>query len=217
MTTRMLIVGVMLLLSSWAVRAVGHGTPVELRQPFSQFPNHLATWKGEDQRFTARIEEKLGVSDYISKLYSDGSGRLIHMYVGYYASQQHGETIHSPKNCLPGNGWYIAERETAIVNVAPYHPFEVNSYTVENGIDRQVVLYWYQQAGGRLITNEYLGRVHLVVDALTKKRSDAAFIRISVPFDNEQPAAVGTGLDFLKVAYPELMRFLPHEVASTAS
>ena len=63
MTTRMFVVGVMLLLSSWAVRAVGHGAPVELRQPFSQFPNQVATWQGEDQRFTARIEEKLGVSE----------------------------------------------------------------------------------------------------------------------------------------------------------
>jgi EpsI family protein len=157
------------------------------------------------------------VTDYISKFYRDGSGTLLHAYVGYYASQQHGETIHSPKNCLPGNGWYIAKRETATVEAAPYHPFEVNSYTVENGIDRQVVLYWYQQAGGRLITNEYLGRVHLVLDSLTKKRSDAAFIRISVPFDDNQAAAVRTGLDFLRSAYPELMRFLPHDVASSAS
>lgn len=217
MTARMLVVGVMLLLSSWAVRAVGHGTPVQLRQPFSQFPNRLATWQGEDQRFTARIEDKLGVTDYISKFYNDDSGRFVHAYVGYYASQQHGETIHSPKNCLPGNGWYIAKRETAIVDAAPYRPFEVNSYTVENGIDRQVVLYWYQQSGGRLITNEYLGRVHLVLDSLTRKRSDAAFIRISVPYEIDQPAAVRTGLDFLKVAYPELMRFLPHDVASSAS
>jgi EpsI family protein len=213
----MLVVGAMLLLSSWAVRAVGHGMPVDLRKPFSEFPNRLATWQGEDHRFTARIEDKLGVTDYISKLYRDGSGRFIHVYVGYYASQQHGETIHSPKNCLPGNGWYIAKKESATVDAPPFHPFEVNSFTVENGIDRQVVLYWYQQAGGRLITNEYLGRVHLVLDSLTKQRSDAAFIRISVPFDDDQPAAVQLGLDFLKTAYPELMGFLPHDVAASRS
>jgi EpsI family protein len=217
MTGRMVVVGVMLLFSSWAVRAVGHGSPVELRQPFSEFPDRLAAWQGEDQRFSERIEDKLGVSDYISRLYSNDSGKLVHVYVGYYASQQHGETIHSPKNCLPGNGWYIAKKGTATVDAAPYLPFEVNSFTVENGIDRQIVLYWYQQAGGRLITNEYLGRVHLVLDSMTRKRSDAAFIRISIPFDDDEPAAVRTGLDFLKTAYPELMRFLPHHVATSAS
>jgi EpsI family protein len=217
MIARMFIVGAMLVFSSWAVRAVGHGTPVALRQPFSQFPDRLATWQGEDERFTARIEEKLGVTDYLSKFYRDGSGQFIHLYVGYYASQQHGETIHSPKNCLPGNGWYIAKKETATVNAPPYLPFEVNSFTVENGIDRQIVLYWYQQAGGRLITNEYLGRVHLVLDSLTKKRSDAAFVRISIPFDDDEATAEQAGLEFLKDAYPAIMRFLPHDVATNAS
>ena len=116
MTARMVVVGLMFLLSSWAVRAVGHGTPVDLRRPFSEFPDRLATWQGEDQRFTPRIEEKLGVTDYVSKFYRDNSGKFIHVYVGYYASQQHGETIHSPKNCLPGNGWYIAKKERATVD-----------------------------------------------------------------------------------------------------
>ena len=93
--------------------------------------------------------------------------------------------LHSPKNCLPGNGWFIARRDTTTVDVAPYAPFTVNSYTVRNGIDQQVVLYWYQQSGGRIVTNEYLGRVHLVVDSLTKGRTDAAMIRVSVPFEDD--------------------------------
>jgi EpsI family protein len=217
MTARVLVVGAMLLFSSWAVRTVGHGIPVELHRPFSEFPDSLETWQGRDQRFDPKIEDKLGVTDYVSKLYRNASGQSVHVYVGYYASQQHGEMIHSPKNCLPGNGWYIAKRETAVVNAAPYHAFEVNSFTVENGIDRQVVLYWYQQSGGRLVTNEYVGRVHLVLDSLTRKRSDAALIRVSVPFEEDQAAAIRTGLDFLRAAYPALMKFLPHDVASSAS
>jgi EpsI family protein len=217
MTGRMLLVGVMLLFSSWAVRAVGHGTPVELRQPFATFPDRLAKWQGEDQRFNPRIENKLGVTDYLSKLYADGSGEFVHLYVGYYSSQQHGEMIHSPKNCLPGNGWYIIKREAAVVDAPPHHPFEINSFVVANGIDRQLVLYWYQQSGGRLVTNEYLGRVHLVVDSLTRKRTDAALIRVSIPFEDDAMAARRIGLEFLELAYPVLMQFLPHDIASSAS
>jgi EpsI family protein len=217
MTARMLVVGAMLMLSAWAVRAVGHGEPVELRQPFSQFPDRLDTWQGENLRFSARIEDKLGVTDYVSKVYRAGSNRSAHLYVGFYSSQRHGEMIHSPKNCLPGNGWYIAKRDTAIVNVSPYLPFTVNSYIVENGIDRQLVLYWYQQSGGRIVTNEYLGRVHLVFDSLTKNRSDAALIRVSVPLGEDSATAVRTALDFLQTAYPAVMRFLPHDIASSGS
>jgi EpsI family protein len=216
MTGRMLVIGAMLLLSSWAVRAVGHGAPVALRQPFSEFPATLGDWRGVNQRFTARIEDKLGVTDYVSRLYRRTSDTPVHLYVGFYSSQQHGTMLHSPKNCLPGNGWYIARRSTATVDVAPYDPFTVNSYVVENGIDQQVVVYWYQQSGGRIVTNEYLGRMHLVLDALTRGRSDAALIRVSVPFDENAGAAEQTALDFLQTAYPVVARFLPHDIASSA-
>jgi EpsI family protein len=217
MTTRMLVVAVVLLFSSWAVRAVGHGVPVELRQPFSRFPERLDTWQGEDARFSARIENKLGVADYVSRIYRSGPAGLAHLYVGFYPSQRHGEMIHSPKNCLPGNGWYIARRDTTIVDAAPYAPFSANRFVVENGIDRQLVVFWYQQSGGRIVTNEYLGRMHLVLDSLTRNRSDAALIRVSVPFDDDPDAAARTALEFLRVAYPVLMRFLPHDPDTSES
>jgi EpsI family protein len=117
--------------------------------------------------------------------------------------------VHSPKNCLPGNGWYIASRGTTTVDVPSYHPFAVNRFVVENGIERQLVLYWYQQSGGRIVTNEYLGRAYLVLDSLTRDRSDAALIRVSVPFEEDPASAADTALTFLRVAYPTLLRFLP--------
>jgi EpsI family protein len=217
MIVRILVAGAMLMLSSFAVRAIGHGDPVPLREPFSHFPVQLGGWRGEDLRFSPRIENKLGVTDYVSRMFRAGPDKRVHLYVGFYSSQRHGEMIHSPKNCLPGNGWYVAHRGTTVVDVAPYVPFEVNSYTVENGIDRQVVLYWYQQSGNRIVTNEYMGRVHLVLDSLTKNRSDAALIRVSVPFEHDAAAAERLGLDFLAVAYPALSRFLPHDIATTRS
>ena len=153
----------MLLLSSWVVRAVGHGEPVALSQPFSDFPDRLDTWQGEDVRFSDTIiENKLGVTDYLSKIYRAGPQRSAHLYVGFYASQKHGEMIHSPKNCLPGNGWYIARARPRRSTLRPTRPSRSNSYIVENGIERQLVVYWYQQSGGRIVTNEYLGRVYLV-------------------------------------------------------
>jgi EpsI family protein len=217
MTARTLVVCVLLVVSSLAVRAIGHGEPVPLRQPFRDFPVQLDGWRGEDLRFSERIEGKLGATDYLSRIYRSGRKKLVHVYVGFYASQRHGEMIHSPKNCLPGNGWYVEDRDTAVVDIEPYAPFQVNSYTVSNGIDRQVVLYWYQQSGDRIVTNEYLGRVHLVVDSLTKNRSDAVLIRVSVPLEEHPDEGVETALEFLRSAYPVLSRFLPHDIPTTRS
>jgi EpsI family protein len=218
-TGRIVIVGMVLLLSAFTIRALGHGAPVPLRQPFSQFPARLGMWEGENLRFAERIENRLGVSDYMSRIYRADRNRAVHLYVGFYASQRHGDQtmVHSPKDCLPGNGWYIAHRDTTVLDIEPFLPFEVNSFIVENGIDRQLVLYWYQQSGGRIVTNEYLGRVHLVVDSLTKNRTDVALIRVSVPFDEDPSTAIRTGIEFLQSAYPALSHFLPHDIAKSQS
>lgn len=217
MKTRLFTVAVVLLASAVAVRSVGHGEPVPLTRPFWQFPMELGAWRGRDVRLTSQIEDKVGVSSYLFRNFAtpDRSRLPVNLYVGFYESQRHGEMIHSPKNCLPGNGWFIAERDTMLLDVAPYAPFEVNKFVIANGIERQVVLYWYQQAGGRVVTNEYLGRVHMVMDALTKNRTDAALIRVIVPTRDQLPesleASTREAVAFVQAAYPELMRFLPHE------
>ena len=40
----------------------------------------------------------------VYRRYAAGSAPSISLYVGYYASQGQGDTIHSPQNCLPGAG-----------------------------------------------------------------------------------------------------------------
>lgn len=216
MTLRLLIVAVILGASAVAVRAVGHGSPVALTRPFWQFPTSLTSWEGRSVRLEAAIEQKAGVSSYLYRIFSrrDGGRLPVHMYVGFYESQRHGEMIHSPNNCLPGTGWYIASRDRMMLDVPPYEPFEVNRFVIANGIERQVVLYWYQQSGGRVVTDEYLGRVHLVLDAVKTNRTDAALIRVIVPATDESEvslqASANEAVAFLRASYPELMRFLPH-------
>ena len=217
MRFRLFVVAVVLVFGALSVRTVGHGQPVALKRPFWQFAMELAPWTGTDIRLTQAIEKKVGVSAYLFRTYTrpDRKNMPVNLYVGYYESQKHGEMIHSPKNCLPGNGWFIESRDDITLDIPPYQPFTVNKFVIANGIERQVVLYWYQQAGGRVITNEYLGRAHLVIDALTKKRTDAALIRVIVPTRDDQvesrEASTATAVEFVKAAYPELMRFLPHE------
>jgi EpsI family protein len=216
MKARLFTAAVFLIAAGVAVRSIGHGEPVKLLQPFSQYPLVLGNWQGRSMRLSGEIEKRVGVSDYLYRVYVRGP-QYVHFYVGYYETQRHGEMIHSPKNCLPGSGWYIAKRETMTVDVGANGPFEVNKFIVENGIERQLVLYWYQQAGSRIVTNEYLGRVHLVWDAFRLDRTDAALVRLSVPFEGSSDEAVTLALDFLKQAYPRLMRFLPSAEVTSAS
>jgi EpsI family protein len=209
MTKRLWLAAVCVMVAGAVARGVGHGEPIKLQRPLVDYPAGLGGWQGRSMRLTGEIEKRVGVSDYLYRVYVRQPAELVHFYVGYYESQRHGEMIHSPKNCLPGSGWYIASRETTILDLPSSSPLRVNKFTVENGSEQQLVLYWYQQAGGRIVTNEYLGRVHLVWDALRLNRTDAALVRLNVPFEGASDAALATALDFLREAYPRLMRFLP--------
>lgn len=217
MKVRLLCAALFLVAAGTAARGIGHGEPIHLLKPFAEFPLRVDSWHGRSMRLSGEIEKRVGVSDYLYRVYVREPNEVVHFYVGYYESQRHGEMIHSPKNCLPGSGWYIASREQMVLTLPPHRPFPVNKFIVENGIERQVVLYWYQQAGHRFVTNEYLGRVHLVWDAFRFDRTDAALMRLSIPVDTTIDAAVASGVDFLETAYPRLMRFFPTTEVSGAS
>ena len=58
---------------------------------------------------------------------------------------------------------------------------EVNRYVVQKGRDRLLVLYWFQ-GRGRIVTSEYWGKFYLVRDAILTNRTDGAVVRVSTPF-----------------------------------
>jgi EpsI family protein len=140
----------------------------------------LEGWSGSDVPVEPRIVRALGVSDYLSRTYEDIGHPAVFLYVGYYKSQRMGEFIHSPKNCLPGAGWEPVSTGHTVLTTPGGKRVLVNQYIVENGLHRQLVLYWYQ-SHGRIVASEYLSKIYMVLDALRLNRTDAALVRISTP------------------------------------
>ncbi|MCA1817247.1 MAG: EpsI family protein [Acidobacteria bacterium] len=183
---------------------------VERRQ-LAEFPSRLGEWsqRGADARFTPDVEAVLRADDYLSRDYALPDGRAANFYVGYYATQRNGATYHSPLNCLPGSGWTM--RDGALVHVTPAgggKPFEANRYIVENGDDRQLLIYWYQ-GRGRAVASEYWGKIYTVLDSLERRRSDGAMVRVMVPFRGDEGAALRTAEDLAAQAAPHLSAFVP--------
>jgi hypothetical protein len=54
--------------------------------------------------------------------------------------------------------------------------YRVNRVEIGKGEDRQLVYYWFQEQGRALI-NEYLVKLFIVSDALTRNRTDGALVR----------------------------------------
>ncbi len=190
------------------LRGVSHGELTPLRTPLQQLPAALANWQGQDQPLEPRIVEALGVNDYLNRIYTDRSGHSVGLYVGYYQSQRTGQTIHSPKNCLPGAGWEPVRSGRLSIPMATTPPIEVNEYLVEKDADRYLVLYWYQ-AHGRVVASEYSGKVWLVLDAIARNRTDGALIRLFTPTRGGEDRARARAVQFVQALYPQLSKFIP--------
>ena len=184
--------------------------PVRSRQ-LSSFPATVGAWNGRDVPIDERVQDVLKASDLLNRVYVDTSGaNHIGVFVAYYDSQQRGGAIHSPKNCLPGAGWAIVRTEIAPITL-PGHPepARVNQVLIQNGLSKQLVLYWYQSQG-RIVASEYTAKICLLWDAATKNRTDGAIVRIVVPvFEDNEEAALNEARDFLGQAYPDLRELIP--------
>jgi EpsI family protein len=142
----------------------------------------------------------------------DDAGHVVNFYSAYYASQRKGESVHSPRSCLPGGGWEIqslTQRDIPGVKVGEV-PLRVNRVLISYGEQKQVVYYWFQQRG-RVITNEYLVKWYLFWDALTRNRTDGALVRLTtiVTEGEEIPAADARLSAFAAAAVPRLHTYIP--------
>lgn len=175
------------------------------------FPLSLGDWHGKDLQMSTEVLEVLGPGDFLLRDYFSASHRrATNLFIAFFPSQRKGDTIHSPKNCLPGSGWVPVESTRMWIGGQDGHKIEVNRYLVEKGSDRALVLYWYQ-AHGRVTPSEYKAKYHLVADAIRMNRSDGALIRISTPLKNDEsiPEAETRIIRFAQMVEPLLDSYAP--------
>jgi len=214
---RAIVLSLVLLAGAGAIGRASRTEPVLPRESLATFPMEIHGWQGHSaDRFDQRILSVLGVDEYVSRLYVNGESRAVGLYIGFYQSQREGDTIHSPLNCLPGAGWEPVKRQRATITVSTAtgerRPITVNRFTIQRGLDRQVVLYWYQ-SHGRVVASEYWGKVYTVLDAIRLNRTDAAIVRVIGPVagtgEAPETAAEADVVAFAQAMFPLLGRYLP--------
>lgn len=182
------------------------------RRPLRDFPAQLGAWRqdGADERFDADTESVLRADDYVMRNYMLPDGRMASFYVGYYATQRQGATYHSPLNCLPGSGWTM--EDPATITIKPLGggaPFEANRYIVQNGSDRELLVYWYQ-GRGRAIASEYWGKIYTVVDSVRLRRSDGAMVRVMMPVGSSEAETLGAASELAAEVATALPAYVPN-------
>jgi EpsI family protein len=178
------------------------------RLDLGRLPTTLDSWHGFDlEPLPDDVVTNLGVDDYISRRYEKADAPPVSLYVGYYNSQRQGDVIHSPQNCLPGAGWRPTESGRQVIGTGD-GAVEVNRYVISKGLNRQVVLYWYQ-GRGRVVANEYANKMLLMLDAARLGRTNGGLVRLMTPVVSTTDAATAEVTAFANTLLPHLPRYLP--------
>jgi EpsI family protein len=182
------------------------------RPAFSGFPLELNQWHGYPGRLDAEYLDVLKLDDYLLADYFDSEQRAVNLYASYYAIQANGNSAHSPKACIPGDGWEIHSFDSHAMPGVKWDsgPVIVNRVLVQKGEHRSLVYYWFQQRG-RIVTGEYTVKLYIFLDSLMRQRSDGAMVRLVTALSpSETLADADARLEaFAATAMPELRRFIP--------
>jgi exosortase D (VPLPA-CTERM-specific) len=186
---------------------------IPTRKAFLNFPLKLANWQGRNESIGQQYLDVLKLTDYVIVNYSQPeSGNSVNFYSAYYQTQREGVSVHSPKSCIPGDGWQITQIEQRIFpefNIDG-NSLRVNRAVIEKGENKQLVYYWFMQRG-RMITNEYLVKWYLFYDAITMNRTDGALIRLvtSIGTAEDIKSADNRLVNFLKDLMPVIPAYIP--------
>ena len=181
---------------------------VPMKKPFDQFPVSVSQWRMTGQSsLSAEVLAVLKASDVLMRQYASAQGELVQLYVGYHDGGQGAGEIHSPKQCLPGNGWFeLSSSRTRIA--AAGGELNLVRAVYQKGDSKELFLYWYQ-VRGESISEEYSLKVAEIANSILYRRRDAAFIRVSVPFAGDERQAAALGERFVADFYPTIRSFLP--------
>ena len=145
---------------------------------------------GADRKLPQGTEERLAATKYLDRSYSM-PGLTLDVFIAYYAEQRAGESMHSPRNCLPGSGWEISQADLVGLP-GRRRQAVVNRYAIRNGADRRVVLYWYQTRR-RVMANELFVKGYLIWDVMRDGDHSGSLVRVVMP---DRPAAEAVGRRF---------------------
>ena len=179
--------------------------------PLSEFAQSLGDWRMvQDIPMEKEVAEVLMADDTMTRIYAKPNGENASIYVAFFRSQRSGVATHSPKNCLPGNGWVVFRDSKQYLEIpGRATPMEVNHYTIQKGESKSVVIYWYQSRD-RIVASEYKAKVFVVADAIRYNRTDTALVRVMVPFGaGGEEAATKAAEEFVRELARPLAKALP--------
>ena len=168
-----------------------HRNPEILAKPLDSISRQIDGWTSTgNQKLGDTIVATLDATSYLSRTYRKGSNEL-DVFMAFYARQKAGESMHSPKYCLPGGGWEFVDFRTVTLTT-PDGPAQINRSVIQKPGSRALLFYWYQSRS-RVVASEYQSKGFLVWDGLIHANPGGSIVRVILP---DRPKAEEDGVSF---------------------
>lgn len=158
---------------------------VVVNKPLTQFPMMLSKWRASESRLPPSVEAVAGASEYYYGDFISPSNDKVNLYIAYYHDQKKGAAPHSPKVCIPGDGWTISSDKPVLIKSKNGKNYKVSRLIISKDKHTIVTYYWLKQ-GGKVFYQQFMARLNLIWFAIKESRADAALIRIVSEVGNNE-------------------------------
>ena len=159
---RFAIVAFLLLGVAAGLYAWGDEPPLH-RQLLSKLPMQFDNWTGRDVPLDEEDLKVLGHGEFLLRDYAtEADPAEVELFAAYYPTQKFGDSIHAPLHCLVGAGFTPLRREVVQLD-GPRGAFSANRWVAIKGLERSLILYWYQ-AHGHVVTSDIWEKYYLISD-----------------------------------------------------
>lgn len=177
--------------------------PVYLNKNTKEIPLVVGTWRGRDVDKLGESFEMSSPDFELKRVYYDGSGNRMKLYIGYFASQnQDHEVINYRYDWLHNNA--------AVFKVPTDSSEMFIKKTRYNDQDQSKLAYFWYDIDGKVMIDRYKAKLTTVINAITKRRTNAAIIIVSGQ-KHEKTGFKNSGnttSDFVELLFPAIRNYL---------
>jgi len=146
---------------------VDPGAAARMQAEFNRLPPEIpgSKYRGRTVKWDAKTIENSGADAYGSMLYEDGEGHTYQVYFG--GALRNNDNFHTPNVCMPAAGWEVLSRTKV-----PFDAYAVDRSNphmqrmlLQRGTRQMLVYFWFQ-AGTRLAEDEWTVRYYRLLDIL---------------------------------------------------
>jgi len=190
-------------LTSAGVLATRHAEPLKNERLFS-FPLQLGRWSGQEVPMENWVFVALETRYAIMRNYRSPEGGAVNLAITWYDDRE--VAFHAPEACLGGVGNTIKEKNEEVVRMGEQNSITVGRLLGVNGSNEMLVWYMFLN-DGYVTPSQTEVRMRVLFERMKFKRTSTAFVRLIVSVTKGEEQARETLLNFLKVAFPELIEF----------